>query len=383
MEPPQQRRRIEEEEQRRRIEEEQLKEQLEIRRQALTQEEKEKRRQIQRRLQILEPKTQGSIFDAQQRRWVKKPKPPKWIFDPEQQRWVVEQQEEEQQEEQQEEQLQSKEPINIYHPRPTEPTSIFQVFGSTPQSSAAELKMDIEGYAKKIRKDEETLFDRLNSDYNWDADGLPRNVDEMYAFLKANNAIRNQIDDLFTYYYMHNFDGENPLKSSEISDEQKELIRVSFLINLVENENFGEHEKYLDNDITLENINALITSVRTQPFHEQGRNKRKQAHIERLRLKTEELTERKQSLEDEIRLFRSTGTPKDLQDLRKATQDLKKLNDELVMKRRKLDELTGNGAVIMRGRGKKKNSRLTRKKRKKRKSRCLKKRKCIKSCRRK
>ena len=187
---------------------------------------------------------------------------------------------------------------------PPKKKSIFSIFEEAPLPPEKQrLQAEIEEGQHMIKSGEEKLFQDLNHIYNWDdSDHIPRNVEAMMEFIntKTNKRILAQVDALFAYYYTHILGGrENPLLSRETDDRTKDLIRISFLLNLIKDERFGEHDKYMGYDTGRQQIQDLLTSVIMRKVLQRRRDERLDSAIKRSELETTELEGEAEELKEQ------------------------------------------------------------------------------------
>lgn len=245
--------------------------------------------------------------------------------------------------------------------------SLFSYFGSAPDFLEEQrLQIEIEEGLQSVESGEEKLLEDLNENYNWnDSDNIPRNVEAMMEFINTNRQILKQVNALFAYYYTHIFGGrENPLLSPETDDRTKDLTRISFLLHLIKDERFGEHDKYMGYDIKLEDINELIISIKTRSQQQQKHDEKRRIEITRRQLETQDLEENREFLRREIEYAKDEGAPTD------TTNSLKRRFDEVEAQvgdsERGVSSLRKGDFV--RGRGGKKKRRSTCKKRRRKRN---------------
>jgi hypothetical protein len=189
--------------------------------------------------------------------------------------------------------------------------SLFSFLGYPPKiRTRADLTAERDRHLEKIDKDEEYLLLNINREFNWDdPHEVPKTVQDMIAFLKRNTHIRSQIDNLFAYYYKNKLPGhENPLFSKETDDRTKDLTRISFLLNLIRNRSYGEHDKYMG--YNLGDINNLFISVIMRTPEQRDRDERLESAIAKRELETAELEGKAEDLKEEDDLERVLGTGK-------------------------------------------------------------------------
>jgi hypothetical protein len=248
--------------------------------------------------------------------------------------------------------------------------SFFSLFGSAPDFEEKQrLQAEIEEGQHMIKSGEEKLFQDLNHIYNWDdSDNIPRNVEAMMEFIntKTNKRILAQVDALFAYYYTHILGGrENPLLTRETDDRTKDLIRISFLLNLIKGESFSEHDKYMGYDIKLEDINELIISIKTRSQEQQKHDENLRKEISRRQLQTQDLERNRELLRGEIEYAKNAGAPTATINSLKRRFDV--VEGEVAESQRRVSSL--NKGDFVRGRGGKKKRRSTCKKNRRKRKR--------------